>query len=194
VYAQAQDGGGTNNANFGTPPDGVSGQYADVLVAHQRSGHVHGEHTRGRSSGEYGIATAGFGPLPPADPLTEDVVLVQDDTAPESDGCEAITNGAALAGKIALVDRGSCLFVEKVLALQAQGAVAVVVVNNVAGAPITMGGTDPGNITIPAVMISMADGQIIKDALLNGACKCHPARRGLCEPAGLQFRQRDHCA
>jgi hypothetical protein len=22
VYAQAQDGGGTNNANFGTPPDG----------------------------------------------------------------------------------------------------------------------------------------------------------------------------
>lgn len=168
VYAQAQDGGGTNNANFGTPPDGDPG-VMQMYLWRTSEADTFEVNTPLAIAGEYGIETAGFGPLPPAEPLTEDVVLVQDDTAPESDGCEAITNGAALAGKIALVDRGSCLFVEKVLALQAQGAVAVVVVNNVAGAPITMGGTDPGNITIPAVMISMADGQIIKDALLNGA-------------------------
>lgn len=167
VYAQAQDGGGTNNANFGTPPDGSPGSMqmyiwrtseADTFMVNSPSPIV----------GEYGIATAGFGPLPPSEPLTEDVVLVQDDTAPESDGCDAILNGSALSGKIALVDRGLCLFVDKVVALQAQGAVAVVVVNNVGGPPISMGGTDPGTITIPAVMISMADGQVIKDALLNG--------------------------
>ncbi len=43
---------------------------------------------------------------------------------------------------------------------QAAGAVAMVVINNVAGDPITMGGTDP-RITIPSVMISQADGNTI---------------------------------
>ena len=167
VYAQAQDGGGTNNANFGTPPDGSAGAMQMFIW---RTSDADTFHVNSPSSiaADYGIVSAGFGPLPPAQPLTEDVVLVQDDTAPESDGCDAILNGAAIAGKIALVDRGQCLFVEKVVALQAQGAVAVVVVNNIGGAPISMGGTDPGTITIPSVMISQADGQIIKDALQNG--------------------------
>ena len=32
VNADAQDGGGTNNANFATPPDGISGKNADVFM------------------------------------------------------------------------------------------------------------------------------------------------------------------
>ena len=39
-------------------------------------------------------------------------------------------------------------------------------VNNVAGAPITMGGADPG-IGIPSVMVSQADGEAIISALLS---------------------------
>ena len=50
---------------------------------------------------------------------------------------------------------------------QVAGAKAVVMVNNVAGAPIAMGGEDP-TITIPAVMISMADGNPIMTAILGG--------------------------
>jgi hypothetical protein len=68
------------------------------------------------------------------------------------------------AGAIALVDRGTCTFVQKVSNAQAAGVVAVIVVNNVAGAPTTMGGTDP-TIMIPSVMVSLADGNVIKAGL-----------------------------
>jgi hypothetical protein len=46
------------------------------------------------------------------------------------------------------------------------GAIAVIMVNNVPGAPITMGGTD-NTIVIPAVMISQSDGAIIAAQLGN---------------------------
>jgi extracellular elastinolytic metalloproteinase len=44
---------------------------------------------------------------------------------------------------------------------QDNAALTVIMVNNVAGPPITMGGTDP-SITIPSVMISQADGNLFK--------------------------------
>ena len=69
------------------------------------------------------------------------------DTAPNSGlACAALSalNAAAVSGKIAVVDRGVCTFPEKVKAAQNAGAVAAVVVNNVAGSPPPgMGGTDP---------------------------------------------------
>ena len=34
VNAEAQDGAGTNNANFGTPPDGSAPAHADVRLQH----------------------------------------------------------------------------------------------------------------------------------------------------------------
>jgi hypothetical protein len=57
---------------------------------------------------------------------------------------------------------------------QAAGAVAMIVANNVAGAPITMGGTDPA-ITIPSVMVSQTDGATIKAGLpATGTIKSNP--------------------
>lgn len=72
-------------------------------------------------------------------------------------------------GSIALVDRGgppgvTCSFGEKTLAAQAAGAIAVVILNNVGGAPTAPGGTAPG-ATIPTVMIGQEDGVNLKDAL-----------------------------
>lgn len=110
--------------------------------------------------------TTAFGDLSSL-PLTQDIVLVQDNTAPASDGCETITNAAALNGKIALIRRGSCAFVVKVKAAQDAGAVAVIMMNNVAGTPIPMGGTDI-SITIPSVMVSQSDGNIIEAAVISG--------------------------
>ncbi len=94
----------------------------------------------------------------------------------ETEGCSTAQQSIALplgnvSGKIALIDRGSCSFVEKVLGAQEGGAVGVIVINNVDGPPLAMGGSDaPGYaITIPSVMISKADGAILKAQLLAGA-------------------------
>lgn len=117
--------------------------------------------------GYYTAAEAEFGPPVSSPGVTADVVLIQDGTPPINDGCEAIVNGAALAGKIVLVDRGLCNFTVKVATAQAYGAVGVIVANNAAGAPASMGGVDP-SITIPSLMVSQADGTTMKNALLAG--------------------------
>ncbi len=43
-------------------------------------------------------------------------------------------------GKVAVIDRGSCPFADKICRAQLQGAVAAIVVNNVDGGVFTMGG------------------------------------------------------
>jgi hypothetical protein len=79
-----------------------------------------------------------------------------------SDACTAITNAGAVAGRIALVDRGTCGFVVKVKNAQVAGAIAVLVADNVAGGPPAgLGGADP-TIVIPSVRITLADGNLIK--------------------------------
>lgn len=123
--------------------------------------------------------TTAFG-SPITSAITQNIVLVIDNTAPTSDGCEAITNAAALNGKIALIRRGTCTFVAKVLAAQNAGAVAVIMMNNIDGTPIPMGGEDP-LITIPSVMISKADGDILEAALGSGAVNAtlNPSLQGV---------------
>jgi hypothetical protein len=100
--------------------------------------------------------------------ITGNIVLVTDGVSvPTSLGCSALTNGSVLRGKIALVRRGSCNFSVKVANAQAAGAIAVIVMNNVAGPPAAMGGTD-ATITIPSVMISREDGNLLEAALATG--------------------------
>ena len=70
----------------------------------------------------------------------------------------------SLTGLIPLIPRGTCTFHDKILNAQNAGAIAVVVRNNAPGDPIVMGGDNTG-ITIPAVMISQADGVKIRAAL-----------------------------
>ncbi|MEZ4306899.1 MAG: S8 family serine peptidase [Polyangiaceae bacterium] len=85
-------------------------------------------------------------------------------------GCGPLDNAAQVAGKIALIDRGTCPFVDKHANAEAAGAVGVVIIDNDAGAalPFQMGGADPGSIGIPGVMITQADGTAIESALANG--------------------------
>ena len=168
VIAEGQDGGGMNNANFGTPPDGDNGRMQMYLWRIGSDSTLFVNSPQG-ISGVYTNAVAGFGPPLPAVPITADVVLAVDGVSPVNNACEGLTNAAQIAGKIALVDRGGCTFIAKVEALQAAGAVAVIVVNNVPGSPIAMGGSGGEGIVIPSVMISQEDGLIIKEALLDGA-------------------------
>ena len=74
-------------------------------------------------------------------------------------------DAAAVNGKIAMVDRGTCTFNIKVANVQAAGAIAAIVVDTVAGSPPSgLGGTDP-TITIPSVRITLADGNTLKNFL-----------------------------
>lgn len=111
------------------------------------------------------VGIAAFGPqITSSYSVSGEVVLADDGTGTSSDACTALVNGSAIAGKIALIDRGTCAFVDKVNYAQAAGAIGVLIVNNVSSAPITMGGSDPG-ITIPSLMITLADGNSIKTQL-----------------------------
>ena len=108
---------------------------------------------------------AGFGAsLATTGPISGELMVVNDGTAPTSDGCQAFT---LPANTIPLIDRGTCTFVVKVKNAQNAGAAAAVVANNIAGAPIGMGGADP-TITIPSIMISLADANTVKPALPAG--------------------------
>jgi Zn-dependent metalloprotease len=70
-------------------------------------------------AGNYVVGTADFGPVHSAT-VTDDVVMVVDGAGLDpNDGCEAVTNGGALAGKIAFANRGNCSFYIKTLNAQA---------------------------------------------------------------------------
>ncbi|MBV9962589.1 MAG: M36 family metallopeptidase, partial [Parafilimonas sp.] len=191
VLAQAQDGGGTNNSNFLTLPDGTNGQMQMYLwsVALPDSLVQIVSSTSGvPSSGKKYIAVAGsLSTLPTANNdlyanpvLNKQLAIAQKNAlstvGTSSEGCSTAQQSIALPdqnvnGKIAVIDRGDCSFDEKVLGAQLGGAVGAIIVNNIDGPPLAMGGSDaPGNaITIPSVMISKADGDVIKAQLTAGA-------------------------
>jgi len=83
-----------------------------------------------------------------------------------NDACNPLPAGS-LAGKIALIRRGTCTFYAKAYNAQLAGAVAVVLYNNSAGrfSP-TVAGTPP--ITIPVVAISDTEGVLINNRLAAG--------------------------
>jgi hypothetical protein len=89
-----------------------------------------------------------------------------------SEGCFDANGGAhsqpSLAGKIAVVWRGTCQFSLKAALAENNGAVAIVIINH-SGAPVGMAGGDSGLfINIPVVMISTTDGQLLLSEMANG--------------------------
>lgn len=172
VFADAQDGAGINNANFGTPPDGFNprmqmflwsppGLPADLFTVNSPSD----------IAGSYFAREATFGPGVPITPITADLALVEDNNLTSNandphDACDPILNAANLNGKIAVINRGECTFVSKIQAAQNAGAIAVIMINNVPGDPINMGGSS-AFINIPSVMISQSDGFSIINKLQN---------------------------
>ncbi|MGH3010720.1 MAG: PA domain-containing protein [Gaiellaceae bacterium] len=116
------------------------------------------------AAGTYIASGANWGTTAPESGIAGSIVLVNDGTALPSEGCNPLVGFPA--GAIALVDRGTCPFLQKAANAQAAGAVAMIVANNAPGDPITLGGDDPGHtIAIPAGMISQADGATIKAGL-----------------------------
>ena len=169
VRAEAQDGAGLNNANFGTPPDGSRPRMQMFLWS--ASGPPEAPltiETPENLAGDYDGIPAGFGPALTSEAIIANFALAKDEEIDpdENDICQPITNPDELDQKIVLIRRGDCTFVSKILKAQEAGALAVIMVNNVPGAPITMGGEGAGDIVIPSIMVSQADGEAIIAALI----------------------------
>jgi hypothetical protein len=108
---------------------------------------------------ELPFGTAGFGPTVPAGGLTGDIVLANDGVGTPSDACEPIAND--LTGRIALIDRGNCSFVQKAQTAVAAGAIGVVIADNQTGVtPIGLGGS--GVVNVPTVSVTLGGGQLLR--------------------------------
>ncbi|MCC6650070.1 MAG: T9SS type A sorting domain-containing protein [Candidatus Eisenbacteria bacterium] len=138
-------------------------------------------------SGSVSGNAAAFGPPLTLGGVAGQAVLVVDPVAPANDGCETpFTNAAALAGKIAVIDRGVCGFAIKVKNAQLAGAIGVVLVNNVAGT-FAPGGSDT-SIHIPTIAITQAEGTTLKAAIAGGTTnvtlRLHPTTIAGVHPSG----------
>jgi len=168
VFADAQDGSGTNNATFGTPPDGQNPRMTmfewTVGGAGPASEATFTIDSPGDIAGDYIAIPSTFGPQDIT--VTGDMILVDDGIGTVTDGCESSPAGS-LTGAIAIVDRGGCNFNIKVVRARLAGAAAVIICNNVPGPPTAPGGNSPAE-TIPSAMVGMADCDVIKVALQSG--------------------------
>lgn len=117
-------------------------------------------------AGEYEFVPASFGDA--IGTLNGNLVLSNDGSSEPTFACNALTNGSAINGNIAVIQRGTCEFGVKMLNAQNAGAVAAIVITD--DRPVTrMGpGASGGSVTIPSFMISQADGAQILAALGNG--------------------------
>lgn len=148
-YITSSPGAGRGGLSIAASFNDQAGFISDINFLVNSPANLRGS----RSNGVYGS------PSPvAADNTTRDVVSAESPDANPTQGCTAYTsaNASAVAGKIALVDRGTCSFVIKVQNAQAAGAQGIIVANNQGIDPITMALDNSTNI--PAAMISQADG------------------------------------
>jgi len=165
ILAEGQDYSGVNNANMSTPSDGGSPRM-QMYVFNVNSAQVTVSAPAVVAGSYIASVATGFGPQ--TFNVSGTVVAALDGAAPTTDICSAITNGATVSGRIALIDRGTCGFPNKVQFAQNAGAIGVIVVDN-AGTfvPPGLSGTS-ATITIPSVMVSQAVGNAIRAQLGAG--------------------------
>ena len=133
-------------------PGGEPGITAQVVV-----------NSPGSIAGPKVAQIAAYGPLPAGD--TADVALWTDPvdtTGDPHDACEGGTD-PGVAGKFALIHRGTCAFVTKSANSEASGSVGTIISNNIPGLPPILGGS--GAFGFPSVSITQADGADIEGQL-----------------------------
>lgn len=103
-----------------------------------------------------------------ASPSTPQGGVTADLVSPTGLGCDAAAwQGVDATGKIALVQRGSCPFVQKSQAAGVAGAAALIVYNNAAGELNGTLGDNPIG-AIPTTGITQADGQSLAAEMQSG--------------------------
>ncbi|MES2068856.1 MAG: PA domain-containing protein [Pseudomonadota bacterium] len=134
--------------SIGTPRLNISGPSASTAV------------------GDYPVGTASFGVALSSPGVSGQLMPVVDQANGTGLACSPLTGGNALAvnGRVALIDRGTCGFAVKAKNAQDAGAIGVVIANNAAGSPPSLGGADP-TVVIPVISVSLADATILKAKL-----------------------------
>ncbi|CAM3892776.1 M36 family metallopeptidase [Roseateles saccharophilus] len=167
-----------DNSSFATPPDGYHPRMNMFLFDDQLFGGGDARvYVSSPSTAIYAYHAA-FGPSPWVMPLPPPTGNLSNQTdtqaigstataemvvATPADGCSAITPG--VAGKIAIIDRGTCFFQIKAINAANAGAIGVIIVDNRAESLFQMVGagnlpvTSPG---IPSVLVSQTDGNMLK--------------------------------
>lgn len=100
--------------------------------------------------------------------ITANAVLVDAGGANGNLGCGALVNAAEVNGNIAVALRGTCQFSAKALNAQNAGALALVIINNAPGIQAMAAGDVGAQITIPVVMLSQEDGNLLLDDIEAG--------------------------
>ncbi|WP_371615901.1 M28 family metallopeptidase [Streptomyces sp. NBC_00454] len=178
-FQQIADANGGNRA-AGTPGHAASAAYVHDTLA--KAGYqvsyqdfdIYEARTRtekttvvgGADPRELATAAFTFTKSTPAGGLTAPLALARVD---ESPGCTADDYPAgAFAGKIALVKRGACTFVEKQKAAAAAGAIGVIVYNHSGTTPVRGGFSSPAEGIVPSAGITLADGEALTAAAAKG--------------------------
>ena len=108
----------------------------------------------------------------PLNATTGNLVFALDGSDADSLCCDTLgglVNGAQIDGNIAVIYRGNCQFGVKAYNAQNSGAIAVVIINNIPGAPIGMAPGDVGaNVVIPVVMITQQAGIDLANQIAAG--------------------------
>lgn len=125
-------------------------------------------------------AEADLGLKMPADDGTDNHLHVRFSSAlPRQDASlsshadiQSIQEGAEIKGKIVLLMRGGCGFLEKVMWAQRRGAIGVVVGDNVKGGPLIQmfaHGDEVDNVTIPSVFTARTTAQLLSSLTQPGS-------------------------
>lgn len=88
-------------------------------------------------------------------------------------GCGNLLNGNKIRGKIALVERSDCMFIEKARNVQNAGGVGIIIVDHVVDTSanesmiFAMSGDGQNDVTIPAMFLFSKEGRALKSLLLS---------------------------
>ncbi|WP_116127602.1 M36 family metallopeptidase [Lewinella sp. IMCC34183] len=167
VLAEAQNAATPNNATFFAPADGGSGRMQ--LSLWSTTSYLVEITGPDDLAGRLPSSGATFGAILDATGVTAELALGRDGSANPTLGCGPLTDPASLAGKIVLLDRGSCTFQEKAYYAEQAGAVGVIICNP-ENDLITMAGSDDGDfpVTIPVVMLRESDCSPLRSRVGNG--------------------------
>lgn len=163
VVASAGNSGATGMYSTGAPSVGekvISVASFDNTHVRQRTFTVSPDDTA------FGYSpAAGSAPIP----TSGSAALARTGTPTSTEDACAVLPAGSLAGKVALIRRGTCSFHIKARNAQNAGAAGVVLYDNVVAAPLSTTVAGPVAITIPVVAVTAASGALLNDRIANGA-------------------------
>lgn len=158
VNTEAQDYYTFANANFSTPPDGQTPRM-QVALGNVRTTFQ----TISPTTGDYTTTGANFNPT--TWNVTGELVAAYHLSAPD---CSTLTPDSSLVGKIALVARDGCTFVETAKQVRNAGGIGLVITQRPdIEVPTGLGGSAAPNEIVPSQMISYTDGTALHNSLAS---------------------------